>query len=98
MLSFHEIPVWVSECVLAIVISIIGSIVYIAILKEFKVYRESIKKVVNMGTAFIAWCMLLLEKLQQNNVPFSESKLFYIAIAMAVIALVHSYMETTDSK
>ena len=95
-----ELPVWVIELVNAVIGSVILAVIYTVILMKMKDYRGIIKKVVNMGIALIAWIVLMVEKMQQGmseaNIPFSESKLFYVAVAVAVVSLVHAYVESIE--
>lgn len=100
MLILNELPNWAIELVVAGIGSIFGAIVYAFILLKCKDFRESIKKIVNILLAVIAWALLMYEKIQQGmnelNISFNNSSLFYVAVAVAVVSLVHAFVESTE--
>lgn len=100
MVILNELPNWVIEFIIAGIGSILGAILYAWILFKCEEFRSSIKKMVNIFLAIIAWVLLMYEKIQQGmnelNISFNDSPLFYVAIAVATVSLVHAYVESTE--
>ena len=97
----NNMPVWAAETLVASALSVITLILYPIILLFIKKHEllevRLIKKLMNLLLAFSAWVVLLVEKIQQGleqaQIPFNESKLFYVAVIAASITLVHTAIE-----
>lgn len=100
MSLLNGLPNWAIEVVVAGGVSVLLAIIYAWILFHFKDYKNSIKRMVNIVLAIIGWGALMYEKIQQGmeelRIPFDESPLFYVAVAVAVVSLVHTCVEALE--
>ena len=99
-----DMPIWATEFFVATAISILGAILYGTILYVLNRINSQwvnvVKKIINIVVALFTWAALLYEKIQQGmkevQISFNESILFYMAIVIAVVALVHASIESAE--